>query len=56
MDKIDPEKLEKMKQSIPVKRFGEPEEVAKIASFLASEAGGYVTGSTFDINGGLLMR
>ncbi|MGP4082692.1 SDR family NAD(P)-dependent oxidoreductase [Pseudalkalibacillus sp. R45] len=56
MDKIAPEKLERMKAGIPVKRFGEPEEVANIVSYLASDIAGYTTGATFDINGGLLMR
>ncbi|PIC99037.1 SDR family NAD(P)-dependent oxidoreductase [Sporosarcina sp. P29] len=56
MDNIDPCKLEKMKESIPVQRFGKAEEVANMVSYLASDAAGYITGSTFDINGGLLMR
>lgn len=56
MAKIDPVKLEKMKESIPVQRFGEAEEVASMVLYLASDAAGYITGSTFDINGGLLMR
>ncbi|WP_259455719.1 SDR family NAD(P)-dependent oxidoreductase [Bacillus sp. PK3_68] len=56
MDKMDSDVLEKMKAGIPVKRFGKSEEVADMVSYLASDAAGYVTGSTFDINGGLLMR
>jgi 3-oxoacyl-[acyl-carrier protein] reductase len=56
MDKMDPLKLANMKGGIPVKRFGKAKEVAKMVSFLASEEAGYITGSTFDINGGLLMR
>lgn len=56
MDRIDPEKLSRMVASIPVGRVGEPEEVAELVWFLASEAAGYITGATFDINGGLLMR
>jgi 3-oxoacyl-[acyl-carrier protein] reductase len=32
------------------------DEVAGLIAFLASDAAGYVTGSTFDINGGSLMR
>lgn len=56
MDKIAPEKLALMIESIPLKRVGEPEEVADLVSYLVSESGGFVTGSTFDINGGRLMR
>jgi NAD(P)-dependent dehydrogenase (short-subunit alcohol dehydrogenase family) len=56
MENIDSVKLEKMKESIPVQRFGKAEEVASMVLYLASDAAGYITGSTFDINGGLLMR
>ncbi|WP_026701966.1 SDR family NAD(P)-dependent oxidoreductase [Salibacterium aidingense] len=56
MDHIDPGKLKKMKEGIPVKRFGESEEIAEMASYIASEAAGFITGATFDINGGLQMR
>jgi NAD(P)-dependent dehydrogenase (short-subunit alcohol dehydrogenase family) len=40
--------------SIPLKRFGKPEEVANLAVFLASEESSYLTGSTIYIDGGLL--
>ena len=56
MDKMDPEKVAKMVESIPVKRVGEPKEVADLVSYIASESGGFTTGATFDINGGRLMR
>ncbi len=38
----------------PLKRFGRPEEVAAVAVMLASDEAGYVTGSEFNIDGGLL--
>jgi NAD(P)-dependent dehydrogenase (short-subunit alcohol dehydrogenase family) len=38
----------------PLKRFGRPQEVAAIAVMLASDEAGYVTGSEFNIDGGLL--
>jgi 3-oxoacyl-[acyl-carrier protein] reductase len=56
MDDLPAERLEAVRERIPVGRFGEPEEVGAMASFLASDEAGYITGATFDINGGLLMR
>lgn len=50
------ERVEAMAQAIPVGRLGRPEEVAAIVTFLASEAAGFITGATLDVNGGLLMR
>ena len=41
--------------SIPVGRFGLPEEVAKLAVFLASGNAAYITGQVLNINGGYLM-
>lgn len=42
--------------SIPLRRVGEPSEIAGAAAFLASVEGGYVTGATIDVNGGLYLR
>ena len=53
---VPPEKLEAMLRTIPVGRVGRPEEVAAVVSFLASDAAGFVTGATWDVNGGMLMR
>jgi 3-oxoacyl-[acyl-carrier protein] reductase len=50
-----PEAREALAKSIPLGRFGTPEEVAETIVFLASKAAGYITGVTLDINGGLLM-
>jgi len=41
------------KALIPLKRFGEPEEVAEIVGFLASEKSSYITGEVISVNGGL---
>jgi NAD(P)-dependent dehydrogenase (short-subunit alcohol dehydrogenase family) len=40
---------------IPVGRFGKPEEVAALVTFLCSEHAGYITGEVTDINGGFLV-
>lgn len=52
---IRPEVLEKIVAGIPVKRLGEPEEIASIISWIVSDEGGYATGSDFSLNGGLHM-
>lgn len=55
-DVLSEERLETLRQRIPVGRFGEPAEIAELAAFLCSDEAGYITGATFDANGGLLMR
>ncbi len=40
---------------IPLARLGEPGEVAAIVAFLAGEGGGYITGETIHVNGGMYM-
>ena len=42
-----------IKQLVPMKRAGKPEEVADLIGFLASEQAGYITGQIISINGGL---
>lgn len=49
----DKAKREKSEQHIPMKRAGKPEEIAKVAVFLASPDADYVTGSTYFMDGGL---
>ena len=51
-----PEAHKEMLQSqIALSRLGQPEEVAAVVGFLCSEAGGYVTGETVHVNGGMYM-
>lgn len=42
-------------RSFPIARLGEPEEVADLVAFLASDGAAYITGAAVDINGGDLM-
>ena len=46
---------EQMQTSIPMGRFGTPEDVANMVCFLASEEAGYITGQTFNVDGGMVM-
>jgi len=50
-----PEILERLARSYPVPRLGTSLEVADLICFVASEAAGYITGASLDINGGDLM-
>ncbi len=43
-------------EHIPLGRFGKSEEVAAAVAFLASPGASYITGTTLDVNGGMLMR
>ena len=49
------EVLERIAKGYPIPRMGTALEVADVICFAASEAAGYITGATFDINGGDLM-
>lgn len=42
--------------TIPLKRFGQAEDVATAVRFLCSEEAGYITGHVLDVNGGMYMR
>ena len=44
-----------LQSQIPLGRLGEPDDVAAIVAFLASDAGRYITGETIHVNGGLYM-
>ncbi len=50
------QRLDEYLQRIPLRRIAQPEEIAEVVVFLLSERCGYVTGATWDVTGGMLMR
>jgi glucose 1-dehydrogenase len=54
--KEHPEEMRELLSEIPLGRMGKPEEVAGLATYLASDEAAYVTGSTFFIDGGMLRQ
>jgi 3-oxoacyl-[acyl-carrier protein] reductase len=54
-DVLTEEQKALMLGQIPLGRLGAPEEIAKVVAFLASDAGGYITGETIHVNGGMYM-
>ena len=52
---LDSKYKEEMFKAIPLKRYGEPIDVARTVYFLLSESGGYITGEVINVNGGLYM-
>lgn len=54
-DKLSEQVKESALNMIPLKRFGQPEDIAHMVSFLASSKAQYITGQTFVIDGGMTM-
>lgn len=52
-DKLPSERKEAILAMIPLQRFGQPEDVAELVAFLASDRAGYITGQAITIDGGL---
>jgi len=44
-----------IKKVVPMRRFGQPEDIAKAAVFLASEDSAYITGQVLTVDGGLSL-
>jgi 2-hydroxycyclohexanecarboxyl-CoA dehydrogenase len=47
--------IESLTRAVPMRRLGEPEDVAAAVAFLASERAGFITGQTLSVSGGLTM-
>jgi len=52
-DKLPPERKESILAMIPLQRFGQPQDVAELVAFLASERASYITAQVISINGGM---
>jgi len=52
---LDDAQRDTLAKTIPLNRLGKPEEIAAAVGFLASEGGGYITGETIHVNGGMSM-
>jgi NAD(P)-dependent dehydrogenase (short-subunit alcohol dehydrogenase family) len=52
LDQYDQDALQQAIQKLPVKRMGQPEEVAQAVAYLCSDAAQYITGTTLEIDGG----
>ncbi|SFM26120.1 MULTISPECIES: acetoacetyl-CoA reductase [Rugamonas] len=53
--KVAPETLQAIIAGIPVGRLGTPAEIGRMVAFLVAEESGFITGATFDVNGGQYM-
>ncbi len=51
----DPEKMKTLEAAIPLGRLADPEDVARLVAWLASDESGYVTATTFFVDGGIMQ-
>lgn len=53
---VDPETLKGFEAMVPMGRMGDPDEIGRVALFLASELSSYMTGAQVVVDGGRLLR
>lgn len=53
VDSIIPEAIDEIKKSIPMRRFGKPEEISSLVSYLLSDGAAYLTRQVISVNGGM---
>lgn len=54
-DQLPEDVRNEMLKQIPLSRFGDPQDIAKVVTFVASESASYMTGQTLHIDGGMVM-
>ncbi|WHY88050.1 3-oxoacyl-[acyl-carrier-protein] reductase [Neobacillus novalis] len=54
-DKLPEDVKAEMLKQIPLARLGEPKDIAKLTTFIASDDSSYITGQTFHVDGGMVM-
>ena len=54
-DSLNEDIKEKMKQAIPLRRFGSPSDVAALVQFLCGDGGAYITGQVMVVDGGMVI-
>ena len=53
LDGLSPDRKEELMKTLPVRRFGQPDEIAHAVSFVTSDLAGYFTGQVLVVDGGL---
>lgn len=55
LETIPPAVMQKMVDKVPMGRLGQPEEIARVYAFLASDDASYINGTTIEVSGGIMM-